>query len=270
MTGYCQRWRDRRHSWRHTSEGGFDRSRYDVAPVPEQAARALVARHHYARTSPPSRLRFGLYERADLVGVALLSVPPQTSVLTSVFPELAPLDESIELGRLVLLDRVPANAESWFLARVWELAAREHVRGVVSFSDPFPRSDEQGNVTAPGHVGIVYQASNALYLGRGTPRTLVLLPDGTALNARSLQKLRADERSAGTAERQLVAAGARPRRPGEPASAWVREALATARLRRVRHPGNHRYAFVIGNRRQQRSVRVAMASQVYPKQGAAG
>jgi hypothetical protein len=33
---------------------------------------------------------------------------------------------------------VPANGESWFLARCWEMAARQGVRGVVSFSDPVP------------------------------------------------------------------------------------------------------------------------------------
>lgn len=263
---FCQRWRDRRASWRHVSEGGFDRSRFEVAPIAEADARALVAAHHYARTSPPSRLRYGLFEAAQLVGAALLSVPPQDSVLTNVFPELAPREESLELGRLVLLDSVPANAESYFLARVWELAAGADVRGVVSFSDPLPRAAEDGRAVAPGHIGIVYQASNALYLGRGTPRTLTLLPDGTVLSDRSVQKLRADDRSCGTVERQLVAAGARQREAGEPTSAWVREALATARLRKVRHPGNHRYAFTLGDRRARRSVRVALEPRPYPKE----
>jgi hypothetical protein len=29
--------------------------------------------------------------------------------------------EAVELGRLVLLDDVPANGESWFIARAFEL-----------------------------------------------------------------------------------------------------------------------------------------------------
>lgn len=37
----------------------------------------------------------------------------------------------------------------------------------------------------PGHVGVVYQALGAVYTGRGTARTLWLLPDGTSVIARS-------------------------------------------------------------------------------------
>lgn len=259
------RWHDRRHSWRHKSEGGFDRARYEVADASERDARAFVAAHHYAVTSPPSRLRYGLYERGQLLGAVLLSIPAQDAVLTNVFPDLAPRAESLELGRLVLLDAVPANAESWFLARVWELAVREGVRGVVSFSDPVPRIAAGGRVVMPGHVGIAYQASNAAYLGRGTPRTLLVLPDWTVLNERSLQKLRAGERSSGSAERQLVAAGARPREAGESTGAWIRDALGQARLWRVRHPGCHRYAFALGDRKARRSVVVALPRGSYPK-----
>lgn len=57
---FCQRWRDRRHSWRHRSEGGFDARRYDVAPLIEADARAFVEVNHYAGTYPAARLRFGL------------------------------------------------------------------------------------------------------------------------------------------------------------------------------------------------------------------
>lgn len=38
----CQRWFDRKHSWRHLSEGGFDASRFTVAEIPEAVARAFV------------------------------------------------------------------------------------------------------------------------------------------------------------------------------------------------------------------------------------
>ena len=45
-----------------------------------------------------------------LVGVAVLSVPAQRAVLTSVFGTLEPYAESAEIGRFVIEDPVPANA----------------------------------------------------------------------------------------------------------------------------------------------------------------
>ena len=43
----------------------------------------------------------------------------QRRVLTAVFPDLEPYAESLELSRFVLAESVPANGESWFLARCW-------------------------------------------------------------------------------------------------------------------------------------------------------
>src|SRR5262245_917910 len=63
----------------------------------------------------------------------------------------------------------PVRARRRFLARWWELAARHGVRGVVSLSDPVPRRTVAGELVFPGHVGTIYQASNAAYLGRTTP-----------------------------------------------------------------------------------------------------
>ena len=50
------------------------------------------------------------------------------------------------------------------------------------FSDPLPRTRADGTVVMPGHLGTIYQAANAVYTGRGTPRTLTLLPDGTVFS----------------------------------------------------------------------------------------
>jgi hypothetical protein len=55
----------------------------------------------------------------------------------------------------------------------------------------------------PGHVCTIYQASNFIYAGRGTPRTLILLPDGTALTARATATNRkGDRRRQGTRRRR--------------------------------------------------------------------
>jgi hypothetical protein len=56
-------------------------------------------------------------------------------VVRNVFPDLQPYHESLVLSRFVLVDAVPANGESWFLGQVFAAAAREGLRGVVSFAD---------------------------------------------------------------------------------------------------------------------------------------
>lgn len=256
---WCQRWRDGGHTWRHRSEGGFDRARYHVAAVGEKAAKSFVERHHYSGSYPSARLRFGIYEADDLVGVAVLGVPMQAAVLTNVFPQLEACYESVELSRLVLLDRVPANAESWFLTRAFRLAAAEGVAGVVAFADPAPRRTASG-LLFPGHVGITYQAKNATYCGRSTARTLRILPDGSTLSDRALSKVRNDERGRAYVERLLRRHGAPTPRAGETGAAWLDRALPAVPLTRVRHRGCHRYAFAL-----RRRVRVALPAGRYPK-----
>jgi hypothetical protein len=167
------------------------------------------------------------------------------------------------LSRFVLLDPVPANAESWMLARVFELARRAGIRGVLSFSDPVPRRRADGTVVMPGHVDLIYQAANATYLGRTAPRTLALLPDGAVFSDRAASKVRGGERGRAYAERLLRRWGAPPRRPDEEPTAWLHAALAAAGVRRVRHPGLHRYAFALGPAR--RAVAVVGWPRPYPK-----
>lgn len=232
----------------------------------EAAARAFVVEHHYSHSFPAARLRYGLYDGVALVGVAVLSVPVQKAVLTAVFPGCIPYMESLELGRFVLTDAVPANAESWFLSRALAHAKREHgLRGVVSFSDPLPRQTLDGQVVMPGHWGVVYQASNARYTGRGTPRMLHLLPDGTVLSARTIQKVRAGERGSDGAEAMLRRYGAPRRESGEQGTAWLHRALQGIGVRRVSHPGNLRYAFSLDRRR----TLVSFPALPYPKRDAA-
>lgn len=188
--------------------------------------------------------------------MAVYSVPMQPRVLACCPDPGA----AVELGRLVLLDDVPANGESWFVARTFERLRFEGVSGVVSFSDDRPRCASDGRVVFAGHVGTVYQASNAVYLGRGSRRTLRVLADGRVLSARSLPKVRNGERSRAHVVRLLEEAGAAPLGPRDDPREWLRR--WTERLtRRSTHPGNHKYVWAL--RRSDR--RHLPASQPYPK-----
>lgn len=237
-----QRWLEKIASFRPVGEV-IDPRRYEVAAIDDDTtAKAFVLSHHYAGTFPAARFRFGLYS-SGLVGVAVFSVPCNDATLTNVFPCAA--IEATELGRFVLLDSVPGNGETWFLARCFELLGRIGLAGVVSFSDDQPRSTSDGRTIFGGHIGTIYQAFNGVYLGRGTARTLKVLPDGTVLSDRAIQKLLRRERGFQYVADKLIGFGADQGVASDPVLARAEIARL---VRPLRHPGNHKYAWGIDKR----------------------
>jgi hypothetical protein len=255
-TVLCQRWRGGKLRWRPAVEG-FDPRAYEVAPIADDTTtRRFVVEHHYARSYPAARRRFGLYARGGaLVGVAVYSVPMHPAVLRPWSSS-----DACELGRLVLLDEVPGNAESWFVARTFDALRVEGFAGVVSYSDPVRRVALDGTVVLPGHAGIVYQALGAVYTGRGRSQTLRLLPDGSVLSGRAVAKIRGGERGWRYAVAQLVAAGARAPLAGEDLRGWL-DAVLPGLVRPLRHDGCHRYVWGL----TEGAKRDAGASLPYPR-----
>jgi hypothetical protein len=202
----------------------------------------------------------------ELVGVAVFSNPPNVKVLKNPFPDLVPYYESTELGRFVLVDRVPANGESWFLAQALRLLYDAGFRAFVCHSDPVPRWDENGCLVMPGHIGCIYQALNMIKSGRTWPRTLAVFPDGVVLSDRTLQKIRAQESGWEGAVKWLRARGAPPLLAGQDPARWLPGALDGAGARPGRHHGCHRYLAAIGpNQRVRDRVRIVSRPEPYPK-----
>ena len=295
----CQRQRDGRTSFRPAGEL-IQTNAYEVAPIDgkgsDKIAKAFVQQHHYSGSYPAARERIGLYRvRGDmrdmaqelrglrdagdnakaarldaavpreLVGVAVFSHPASEAVLAPL-----PCDrlEGVELGRFVLLDDVPGNGESWFLARSLEILKARGYRALLSHSDPLPRRTNAGELVLPGHVGIIYQATNAVYAGRSGSELHVLKPDGTILSPRSMTKIRRWERGAQGAVDELVEIGATPPTAADLATrdarrAWMwREIFATCR--RMPHAGNHRYLWAI-DKKLRRDVAKLATGEAYPK-----
>lgn len=264
MTTSCQRWRRGRDSYRPAGEP-IDTRCYGVEVVPFAAAKAFVVEHHYSASMPACRLTVGLYHVQRLgppllCGVAAFSVPMQQRVIPALTGQPAHL--GVELGRLVLLDAVPGNAESWMLGQAFRVVRRElpEVRAIVAYSDPLERTTADGRVTKRGHTGVIYHAHNAIPLGRGSQRTLILAPTGEIVSERALGKLRRGERGEAYAYRQLRAWGAPKRLPLESGRAFVRRALDEGPFRRMRHPGNLRFGWGVGDRRQRRQALHLMRS----------
>lgn len=255
-----QRWTERRESRRPAGEL-IRPAAYDVVEsVDEATPRGFVERNHYSGSWVAARFVFELHQRGELAGVAVFSVPASGAAHRAVWPMLAPA-EAVDLGRFVLVDSVPGNGESWFIARCFELLAGRVV-GIASCADPVARETAAGTRVFPGHLGVIYQATNGRYCGRTRPATLRLLPDGRVLSNRAQGKLVRRERGWRRAAEELERFGAEPLREGEDAAAWLRR-WRPLLTRPLRHPGNHRYLWCL-DRRRRREVLAAPALP-YPK-----
>lgn len=242
ITSTCQRWRLGRSSYRPAGET-IATQNYEVSVTrSDKVARQFVEAHHYSGSYPAARLRVCLTRGDELVGVAVFSQPPSQAALEAALPFAG---ERVELGRFVLLDSVPANGESWFLARAFRLARAEGFQAVVSHSDPVPVRNRAGELVFGGHIGTIYQATNGRYVGLTPTRTRRLWPDGTVLSARSITKLRLRERGFRPIVDELVQHGAAP--PSGDWRAWVKRAVENT-TSTIRHRGNHRYLWALDPR----------------------
>lgn len=263
-----QRWRDRRARFVPNASLIDPRTlAVDVIGC-ESTAKPFVIQHHYAGSFVVSRLSCGLFRngaggRPELVGVATFSVPvnPASQKLYT------GLDADVlDLGRLVLLDDVPGNAETFFVSRALKLLRREKgTRAVIAYSDPIPRRTADGCTVHVGHLGVAYQGLSATLRGRSRARSQLLLPDGRILSDRAITKLRNDSSGHRYASDLLAHAGAAPRHRDETADAWLARLETSGFLRRRRHSGNLVYAIALT--RDARRAGARLPDLPYPGRG---
>ena len=255
-----QRWTERREH-RIPARELFVPTDHTVDLIPVSAAKQFVISHHYSASFPSCVAAAGLFAGRHLAGVAVFGNPSNEQVVRA-WTDLGPRD-GLELNRFVLTPEIGYNGESWFLRRAFGLLSGEkpNVRAIISYSDPVRRHDAQGKVTLVGHIGTIYQSSNAVFAGRATGRIKTLAPDGTVVDGRALSKITTDDQGRDYAIRSLVERGARPPRDGEDLRLWLRQALAG--YFQFRHPGNLTYLFGL-DRETTRRLK-ARGQQPYPK-----
>ena len=157
------------------------------------------------------------------------------------------------------------NGESFFVSRCFALLRAQGVVAIESSADPEARTASDGRRVFRGHVGCVYQGTNGRYVGRTNPSTLRLLPDGRCFSNRASGKIVRGEQGRAYAGSELVAFGAEPLNDGEDPTTWLvrwRDALTRAQ----RHHGNHRYLWVLDDRRR-RELTPLGPERAYPKIG---
>lgn len=265
----CQRWREGRDRY-VPPDSVIDPKKYEIAALDgagsDTEARRFLQAHHYARSLPATREKFGLYRKGCLVGVVTFSPPFPAVIATRELGGTA--GEARVLSRLCLLDEVPGNGASFFVGEVFRRLRREGLRGVITYADPVPRKGGDGAWIKPGHIGTIYQALSACYLGRASSKRLLLFPDGTSLHADTAGKIRRGKSGWQGGMRSVSA------RLDMDLPAWARSAehdperaraflqAATARMQHVQHPGNHKYVW---DWRRGRRV-FAPNPRAYPKQ----
>ena len=139
----------------------------EVHPVTTRDVDGFCARYHYAKVGGNKTWRWGLWEGPILHGVVAYNLPTRTTCESVFGPEHR--ERVWHMGRLALSDATPNNAESRLIAGSLKRITREHphVWAVLTYA-----------AVEKGHIGYVYQATNALYTGTGGHSVFYVDPNG--------------------------------------------------------------------------------------------
>lgn len=155
-----------------------------IGPVSTSDVQEFAHRYHYAATGGNMTWRWGLWHGPVLHGVVAYNLPTR-SVCASVFGE-EHLHRVWHMGRLILSEESPPNSESRLIGGSLAAIRREYPEtwGVLTYA-----------ATDAGHLGYVYQATNALYTGTGGDPVYYVDSDGkrrgTHLNGHGVDATRA-------------------------------------------------------------------------------
>ena len=202
-----------------------------VAAASVSDVQEFARRYHYSGHASNQSWRYGLWHGLTLWGVAGFNLPTRETC-ESVFGE-GHHDRVAHLSRLALADHALPNSESFLISHSLRLLSRDlpHLWAVITYAD-----------ILEGHLGYVYQATNAIYTGVGSSsHHRYVTQDG---------KVRGDYEGS----RFISAQEAKER-------GWSV----------VKGLGKHRYVYILGTPRQKRERRaqLRLPSLPYPKSEAA-
>lgn len=200
---------------------------YLIRKIPSNEGKEFIKKHHYSHGCHNGPMCWGLFDGNNLIGVIAFATPCSENVRASVFG-VDHKDSITELHRLVILDNTPKNTESWFISRALkELKLyKPKIKAVLSFAD-----------ATEGHVGTIYQATNAIFAGTSGKAIFYLDENGRLRHPRqngvNISKNEASRRG------------------------WTS----------VKRDGKYRYLFLIGNKSENRWARknLKLESLEYPK-----
>ena len=198
-----------------------------VAPVEAKEVREFARRYHYTGHAGADLWRWGLWHGPTLLGVVSYNNGTKDSA-ASVFGEENKA-HVWHMGRLALADECPRNSESRLIGGSLRAIAADwpEVWAVLTYA-----------ATTQGHLGYVYQATNALYTGVSAERMYYTDTKGRTMTQRP-----------GRYQLKVADAAAR---------GWTK------------HLGGvkHRYVYVLGSKtqRKERMRLLRLRSLPYPKE----
>lgn len=199
-----------------------------LGPVTKSQVFDFTDRWHYSGHDGSAQYKYGLYHDGILYGVITYNLPTR-DVQDSIFgPEH--WRSVVHMGRLCMSDEAPHNSESRLISLSLKALEKDHphIGAVVTYA-----------ATDAGHIGYVYQATNALYTGMGGDSAYYCAADGT-------------------------------RRSTKGANGWVSPDKARAKGWTVHKAlPKHRYMYILGNRTQRKERLAMLRYEIlpYPKGG---
>lgn len=140
----------------------------DIKSINRQDCEQFVKNHYLGSFPSISKYFFGIYINGELIGCIIYGIPvnPHIGTYIAIDPStnqpLVKDNEVLELQRLFITDKPGLkNIESSVLAKSNTLLhdLDKIVKVVITYADP-----------DAGHVGTIYQATNAIYQGKGQDR----------------------------------------------------------------------------------------------------
>ena len=143
-----------------------------IKVIPAKVANPFVMKHHYSgKVVPNSQLHFGAFLDGRLHGV--LSYGPSMDKRKIIgLVEDTGWNEFLELNRMAFDDYLPRNSESFCIGATLRMIKKQapHIKWVVSFADGTQCGD-----------GTIYRASNFVLTGISENKTIIEMPDGSAV-----------------------------------------------------------------------------------------
>ena len=140
--------------------------------IPSSVANPFIRAHHYSgKVVNNSFLHLGAFLDGDLHGVMSFGPSMDKRKLIGLVRGTE-WNGFIELNRMAFDDYLPRNAESYCIGKAIRMIRKQapHVKWIVSFADGTQCGD-----------GTIYRASNFLLTGITANKTIIEMPDGSAI-----------------------------------------------------------------------------------------
>lgn len=143
-----------------------------IRVIPSKVATPFVRAHHYSgKVVQNSLLHFGCFLDGGLHGVLSYGPSMDKSRIIGLV-EGTGWNEFLELNRMAFDDYLPRNSESYCIAQTLRMIKKQapQIKWIISFADGTQCGD-----------GTIYRASNFILTGINRNKTIIEMPDGSAV-----------------------------------------------------------------------------------------